>query len=335
MTRGRLLGALGIVGHLLFAASAPAQESPTNAPSRAAAETLFEEGVRLAEQGQLDDACQKFEASQALDTAVGTLLRLADCRERTGRLASAWSRFREAGSLANAQGMAERARIAEVRSAALEPKLTRLRLQLPAEVPDELVLTIDGAAVPRASWSTSLPVDPGTLTVEVSAPGYLPYRRYVAIPREEASRVNVKIPPLVRRRAVEAKPLASTPVVRAPAEDRGYAVRVLGVSLLVAGGVGMATSGALALVAQQRNDDSLEYCPNDPGHCAPRGVQLRRDAGRLADYATVAAAVGGGLLVTGLVVYIAAPSGAPHERVALGVGPTGPGGLGLRAAGAF
>jgi hypothetical protein len=130
----------------------------------------------------------------------------------------------------------------------------------------------------------------------------------------------------------KAAPLPTRP---AADEDRGYAVRVMGVSLLVAGGVGLATSGALGLVAQQRNDDSLEYCPNDPGHCAPRGIQLRNDAGRLADYATLAAAVGGGLLVTGLVVYVAAPRGEPRERIALGLGPAGRGGLGLRAAGAF
>jgi serine/threonine-protein kinase len=331
--RSKWLGCLVVAGSSLLGPNVRADDA---ASSRAAAETLFEEGVRLAEQGRMEDACRKFEASEGLDVAVGTLLRLADCRERTGRLASAWARFREAGSLAETLGMTERARIAAVRSAALEPKLTRLRLQVPADAPEELVLTIDGTAVPRASWSSSLPVDPGTLSVEASAPGYLPYRRYVAIPSEESSRVDVTIPRLERRRTPVLRSERTSPAaLRVSDEDRGYAARVMGVSLLVAGGVGLATSGALALVAQQRNDDSLEYCPNDPTHCAPRGVQLRSDAGRLADYATVAAAVGGGLLVTGLVVYVAAPSGEPRERVSLGVVPAGAGGVGLRAAGAF
>src|SRR3954466_12003082 len=73
----------------------------------AAAEALFEEGVNLSERGAYAQACEKFEASEALAVAVGTLLRLGDCYEKTQRLASAWSRFREAASLAQAQAIPE------------------------------------------------------------------------------------------------------------------------------------------------------------------------------------------------------------------------------------
>ena len=63
--------------------------------------------------------------------------------------------------------------------------------------------------------------------------------------------------------------------------------------------------------------------------------QLRDESERLATYATVSAAVGGGLLLTGLVVYFTAPSEPSRERLALGVSPDGRGGLAFQAAGSF
>jgi hypothetical protein len=50
-------------------------------------------------------------------------------------------------------------------------------------------------------------------------------------------------------------------------------------------------------------------------------VQLRDDAARLADLATVSTAVGGGLLATGVVVYLVGWSQGSKERVALDVTP--------------
>lgn len=308
----------------------------SEASSQAAAETLFEEGVRLADQGQLPRACQKFEASEALDVAVGTLLRLADCQERIGKLASAWARFREAGSLAQAQGMTERARIAAVRSAALEPKLSRLTITVAPEAPTDLVVTLDQNTVPRASWGSALPLDGGTLTVEAWAPGYLPFRRQVTLPPDSA-RLKVSIPPLQPKPSPKARAI----VVKSepePSEDSqgnsGYGARVVGVTMLVVGGAGLATSGALAFVASKRNRASLQYCPQEPNSCTTRGVQLRDDATRLADFATLSAAVGGGLVASGLFVYLLAPSDRPRGQVSLGLKPEADG-VSLRAAGAF
>lgn len=308
----------------------------SEASTRAAAETLFQEGVSLADQGQLALACQKFEASEALDVAVGTLLRLADCQERTGKLASAWARFREAGSLAQAQGMTDRARIAAVRSAALEPKLSRLTIDVPPGAPEDLVVTLDQSVVPRASWGSALPLDAGTLTIEARASGYLPYRRQVALPASSA-RVKVAIPPLQLQPSSPARAI----VVRseeepsaAPQANRGYGMRVLGVTMLVVGGAGLATSGALALTANKRNHASLDYCPQRPSSCTTRGVQLRDDALRLADFATLSAAVGGGLVASGLLVYLLAPSERAGERVSLAMKPEAHG-VSLRAAGVF
>ncbi|RYZ09802.1 MAG: hypothetical protein EOO73_02665 [Myxococcales bacterium] len=323
-------------------AQEPASTSTSTASARASAEALFEEGVRLSEQNQHEEACRKFEASQALDEAVGTLLRLADCRERTGRYASAWARFREAGSLAETQGMKDRARIAAVRSAALEPKLSRIVLEVPPAPPAGYTLKLGELTVPSGSWGTPLPLDPGTVSVEAAAPGYVSYRRYVAIPAEQGARVKVTIPPLEARppevarsivvRAEAPPPPAPKPVANG---NGAYTARVVGLSLAATGGVGLAAGGVLGVIAKRRNDDARAECPGSPRECTPRGAQLRDESERLTTYAVVSAAAGGGLLLTGLIVYFTAPSEPNREQVALGVGSDGRGGLSLQAAGSF
>jgi hypothetical protein len=320
-----------------------------------AAEALFEEGVALSERGALPQACAKFEGSEALDVAVGTLLRLADCYERTRRLASAWSRFREAASLAQAQAMPERAHIASVRAEALRWKMARLTVNVPANVPAGYSLELNGTAVPPASWGTAVPVDAGTLTLEASAPGYLTSRRRVVVPSVDAARVQVNVlrldaepvvsspPPRIlretmRRRESGVRPAATddVPAQREAPEDRGYAARVLGTTFMVVGGAGLATSGVLAVLAARRNDHSLDYCGDNARFCTARGVELRHEARRLADAATVSAAASGGLLVSGFVVYATAPRGHAAERVSVTAVPeAATRGVTLQVRGAF
>src|SRR3954471_558336 len=76
--------------------------------NKASAEALFNEGRRLVQVGQLAQACQKFAASEKLEPAVGTLLNLASCNERQGRIASAWANYRDAAGLAKGRGENDR-----------------------------------------------------------------------------------------------------------------------------------------------------------------------------------------------------------------------------------
>src|SRR3954466_6152226 len=144
------------------------------AQDKAAAEALFDQGVRLMKQNSFADACPKLEESERVDPAVGTLLYLGECYERVGKTASAWATFREAASLASTSNQADRARVASGRAQELEPKLSRLSVEL---APD--VASIPGVVVRRGSqriepslYGTPLPVDPGDYRIEVSAPGY-------------------------------------------------------------------------------------------------------------------------------------------------------------------
>src|SRR3954467_9213570 len=96
---------------LAWSATAHAQAS-----QKATAEALFEEGRKLMAEGKAADACPKFADSEQLDASSSTLLNLASCYEKLGRTASAWATYREAASLASANGRAEHLTIAQKRA---------------------------------------------------------------------------------------------------------------------------------------------------------------------------------------------------------------------------
>src|SRR5947207_15885135 len=77
------------------------------AAQKAAAESLFDDALKAMKSGHFTEACPKLEESERIDPAIGTLLYLGECYEKTGRTASAWATFREAASAAQAQGESE------------------------------------------------------------------------------------------------------------------------------------------------------------------------------------------------------------------------------------
>ncbi len=186
-----------------------------NASDKAAAETLFDEGRTLLDQGQTEQACEKFAASQRLDPAPGTQLNLADCYERVGRVASAWINFREALALAKNAGDKNRARIAQDRATKLEPKLSRLTIVVPDAVRSlsGLRITRDGAAVDAALWGSAVPVDPGKHTLVAEAPGHQAASLDFEIGEADKQKT-IEIPPLAE---ASAAPAAAAPAAPPPA----------------------------------------------------------------------------------------------------------------------
>src|SRR6186713_608844 len=149
-----------VLGVALSATSAWGQ-TPSE---KAAAEALFQEAADLMADNRFDDACPKYQASQELDPAVGTLLRLADCYDRVGKSASAWALFIEAETVARRAQQTERAEIAGTRASELKARLSTVRLDIqePGAV-EGLKISVNKADIPEPSWGTALPFDPGTV----------------------------------------------------------------------------------------------------------------------------------------------------------------------------
>jgi hypothetical protein len=303
-------GALLLSACVLFPAVAHAQSNG----DKAAAEALFQAGRDLMNAGKYGDACGKLEASQRLDAGLGTLLYLADCYEKAGRLASAWATFREAESIAEGRSDGPRSQIAKDRATALEPRLSKLRVKVSAENPEGTQVLRDGAAVPRESWGIALPTDAGEHTITASAPGRKPWSRKVSI---EGDKQNVTVEvPVLEIAPLEPKPLSTAGQAgsdRAFDENTGRTQRVIGLVTAGVGVVGVGFGTFFGLRAISKNDDSKGHCDTvDTNLCDPQGKSLRDDAFSSAGTSTGLFIAGGALLVGGAVIYFTAPS-APEK----------------------
>jgi len=315
---------------LLQAAPAAAQND------KAAAEALFDQGVRLMKQNSFSDACPKLEESERIDPAVGTLLYLGECYERVGKTASAWATFREAASLANNSNQADRARVAGGRAQELEGKLSRLSIELAPDVAriSGVVVKRSGQRVEPSLYGTPLPVDPGEYRVEVSAPGYETWTTPIKVEAGGAS-ASVRVPGLVKGAEAPETPTPAaqtsagaankpSPAALPPAAKHGLTTgQTLG---LVVGGVGVIGLGLgsyFGVRAISKNSDAEDQCNGD----------LTDKAGKDATAANIAFAVGGALVAIGGVVFLSTGA-SDADRVAL-VPLLGPGSAAASISGRF
>ncbi|MBX3209482.1 MAG: hypothetical protein KF764_30895 [Labilithrix sp.] len=317
-------------------------EPPKPASDRAAAQALFYEARGLMKDGKHALACPKLEESLRLDHGIGTEFNLADCNEKLGKVATAWSGFLEVASAAKAQGQPEREKVARERAKALAPRLSKLVIDVPASAPPGFEVTRDGTGVASASWGKAVPVDPGAHRVVASAPGAEPWEGVVNAAEGKVVRIAV---PAVLVTPAPASPAAGPPApvierepARAPVtpfpapviEDEGATRRTIG---WIVGGLGVAGLG----VGAGFGIDSLRQRDAAKGHCAGdlcdrEGVSRRDRALRSGDVATVTTIAGAAALVGGLILVITAPSQreAPRTTAKLRAVPhVAPGGGGI------
>ena len=295
------------------------------------AQAQFEEGRRLVGEGKYAEACAKFADSERLDPSPSTVLNLANCWEKAGRMATAWATYKQAQSEAVAAKRPDYAATAERHAEALAPSLARLTILVP--VPTEgLQLKRDGVSVDAAEWGTAIPIDAGAHVVEGSAPGYEKWSSTVDVPRDGV-RVTVAIPTLeplpppavavAPTGAPSVTPVEATAPVPKEARAAGQPQRTVGAVVGGAGLVGLGASGVLALVANSKNQSSMNGCSGSV--CWTQSAyQARGDARSAGDAATVVFLVGAAALATGVTLWLTAPrdvAGPPAALAWLAVTP--------------
>ena len=146
-----------------------------NAASGSRAQTLFNEGRALLDDGATERACTKLAESARLEPKLVTKLALAGCYDRLGRTASAWSEFRDVAALAAKAGESEWTREAYAleRVQALEKKLVRLVVTVQEPTPG-LVVWRNDVPVSAAQLGVAVVVDPGETLIAATADGYEP-----------------------------------------------------------------------------------------------------------------------------------------------------------------
>ncbi len=282
----------------------------------AAAEALFQQGRALLERGELAGACAKFESSQANEPSGGTLLNLADCRFRQGKTATAWANFVAAERLAGLQGRPEQAAEARRRGSELEPTLSTLTLHA-AGAPRALEVRVNGRKLDPGSVGSRLPMDPGVLSIEFSAPGYAPEQVEVTL-QGSAHHLVVEAPRLTRQAAEPAPAVAEpAPVAVIPAEpQRGS--RTLAWVIGGFGAAALAVGGTFGVMALSSNAEAKNVCNQRTSGCPTDAISAETDRDREALISTIGITTG--LLGLGVSGVLLLTSPSPADQSASGAG---------------
>jgi hypothetical protein len=320
------------------------------AQNKTMAEALFQEGERLFDAGSFAEACPKFAESQELDPALGTAFRLAECYEKQGKIASAWSLYLEVANKLAGAGEPAKAEKVRQRAAALEPKLPKMVVEIPQSMADLPGIEVrrDGVLMGRASWGVALPVDPGKRVVRVAATGKEPWEMAI-----EATVPGVVVP--VRVPVLNDLPAAKVdpPPVLPPNTAKGPGEGSPGAPALAfaLGGVGLAGIGVGAAFGVLALNKASEWGERtgDPNRCArSAGGVLQCKPGEIgpiqeiegsrstfATVSTIGFIAGGALIAGGAVVWLA--SGSPGgKRPAMRLTPAvGLGGAAISLDGSF
>jgi hypothetical protein len=269
----------------LLAALAPAAaRAQTRDP--AAAEALFREGRALSDAGDIAGACAKFRESDRLDPAIGTTFNIADCEERLGHVARAWTLFDEVAQRLPATD--KRRGVAQQRAAALEPRLPKLSVRLAADAPADARVVRDGVELGSASLGTPLPVDPGEHVVVVSAPGRAERSFKIIVSEREIRALDVDVGELAPSTSpghIDIK--TETPPTPAKSSPTlGYVLGGIGVAGFVTGAV----AGVLVL---QKKGVVKDHC-NAAKQCDDEGLDATK-SGKTLGIVTTAG------LITGVV----------------------------------
>lgn len=327
MTRSAPVWAVSIA--LAAVGARPARADATQV---AAAEVLFQEGVKALEAGDLPVACLKLADSDRLDPANGTKLALATCEEKRGKLATSWGIYKIAlGRLAPTD-----ARLPQVKArvTALEPRLPRVVVKLAVDAPQGTKVREGETELLASTFGVPIPVDPGEHELTVDADGREQARvRYVAV---ESRTIDVSVSPGRPRAPApivvqDAPPPASAPPPEAPKPARES--RTLG---WVVGGVGVAALGVGAVsyvAARGKRDTADANCRDDLQRCNETGKSADDAIGTL--NVVTAVGLGAGLVGVGAGAWLLLrPSPESSTAVLAGPGAVG-GAVGWRVGGVF
>lgn len=315
---------------LVLVATATTSVTPARARDPVAAEALFLEARDAARRGDHASACPKFAESQRLGPAVGTLLNLALCEEKLGRVATAWQHLRQV--IDQLPPGDDRIAFARATLATLEPRLPRLTLALDPSVPDGAVVLRDGVVIGQAGLGSAIPIDPGEHLIELRVPGQESRVERVTITEGErlALTLRAAAPPPAR---VAHEPAAPVEVALAPrraaSSDDLPPMALGGWIALGVGAAGLAVGAVTGGLALDRKSVMDRHC-DAASACDPEGLAAAESGAALATAATFSTVLGLAAIATGGVLLLASPADDGEVSVSVPAGGQGRWGADVR-----
>ena len=284
----------------LALACAVSVASPAWAQDKITADRLFDDGLKALDAGDFAKACEKFGASQKADKSVGALINLGKCNEKLGNLATAWSSYKEASSLAHQRNDNDRAQSSDASAKALEPRLSTLTISA-KNAPSDLAITRDGADMGGSgALGVALPIDGGKHTIAASAKGYQAWSAEITVGKE-ADKKALEIPELI---ALPPGEVAGGGA--GPADTTGESGNGLLIGGAVVGGVGVVgliVGGVTGGLAAKGKSDVDTLCPNKT--CRTQAAKDKLSSTKtLATVSTVGLIAGGVLTAAGVTMIV-------------------------------
>lgn len=332
MAARSIVRALGVIAVLFAAQSASAQQA-RETPQQVKGRALFNEGVALFNGGNFAAACPKLEASLQAYAGIGTRGKLAECYEKLGRFASAWSLYLDVARLSRESHEPQREQVATERARALESKLSRVTIVIAQEAPG-LIVRRNGRAIDRDGLRDQV-VDAGTVRVEVEAPG----RKTFATERNVAPGASLRVDvPALETVGGQSTSYDDPSYPSERPSDRSWQ-RPLGLALAGTGVAALAVGSVFGLSAKSSYDDAFDSgaCDRTSRMCNGPGQDAVDDAHKKATISTILFISGGVLATGGAVLFFTAPrssSGSARLTVSPSVDPFARG-ASLAAGGVF
>lgn len=300
---------LGVV--LALAAPALADDIKT-------ADEKFEAARTAEASGDHAGACKLFSESYQLNpNAIGTILNVGLCAETDGRIATAIHYFRDARDRAREQNLAPQLEAAEKHLKDLEPRAPHLAIAFAESYPDGKLVVAN--KVVSATAASDVLVDPGAVSIVMSAPGRVPYSATISV--AEGQHKALAIPAL------------GYPVTTCTA------CRLVGKSLVGVGAAAFVTSVIIGWKAHSDWNRDVAGCMVDGTgtYVCPQGNydKVQSDLS-LGNTATIVGIAGGVLLVGGAALWYFTPAHAEESAAHVSIVPVvTPDQAGLAAVGRF
>lgn len=311
MLAGRRVLLAIALGAAVLQVAPPASAQSSSVTDQALAQALFNQGKKLMTEGKYAEACAKFAASNRTAPGTGTLLNLAVCHEKLGKLASAWVEFSNAADADRRAGNQRRLQYSQQQMQKLAPRLAHITINAPAgaAIPG-LVVKLDGAKIATAALGVPAPVDPGKHVVEAKAPGRRTWSKQITVAKNGENHV-ISIPALAPPGSTPtgatsptgAPPAGAAPGTAAtsgatrgappPAPATGETTNTRRIGAYVAGGVGVVGIGLGSYFGLKAFSDwhtRNDNCPH--GRCNQAAVSAHDSAHTAAILSDVSFGVG-------------------------------------------
>jgi hypothetical protein len=318
-----LLGSIAVAG--VCAGRGARAEDPADV---GAARKLGQEGVKLADAGKCGEAVDRLARAEILHHAPTILGRLGECQINLGRIVEgteSLQRVVREPLPANAPPafVAARKRAQKALDAAL-PRIAHLTIEVRTKGADVKV-KVDNEPVSSALIGASRPTDPGTHTVEASAPEFVSLTKTVTLSEGENATLALSLEPdPSARKKAEPKPETEKPSASPSTK------RTLGTVSLGIGGAGIIMGSVFGLLAMSKRNALDGTCH---AKVCPPSEQDNLDGARLqGTVSTVGFIVGGVGLAAGATLLLW-PSAAEVKTSSVSMQPwLGFGSTGVRGA---